>query len=201
VIGFVLHRFIQGQIDQRLDTQIVFLSSMLTAEDDGVIAVAGNADGPPFDRAARGWYWEVVGPRNVLRSRSLEDASLDVPKFPRPPHEVRPAPADGPGPRNEALHFRIQQVTVGRNAATIIVSAPRTAVRGPLREAMTTLAISLAGHRSASQAGLTSPRTAPPGRRRCQDRTERKSACRTTVGNPAAGVRAQRATRTKRRQP
>lgn len=144
VIGFVLHRFIQGQIDQRLDTQIVFLSSMLTAEDDGVIAVAGNADGPPFDRAVRGWYWEVVGPRNVLRSRSLEDASLDVPKFPRPPHEVRPAPADGPGPRNEALHFRIQQVTVGRTAATIIVSAPRTAVRGPLREAMTTLAISLA---------------------------------------------------------
>ena len=74
VIGFVLHRFIQGQIDQRLDTQIVFLASMLTAGDDGVIAVLGNADGPPFDRAAGGWYWEVVGPRNVLRSRSLEGA-------------------------------------------------------------------------------------------------------------------------------
>jgi signal transduction histidine kinase len=143
-IGFALHRFIQGQIDQRLDTQVVFLSSMLTAEDDGVIALAGNADGPPFDRAARGWYWEVIGPRNVLRSRSLEDASLDVPEFHRPPREERPAPADGPGPGNEALHFRIQKVTVGRNAATIIVSAPRAAARGPLREAMTTLSISLA---------------------------------------------------------
>jgi hypothetical protein len=73
VIGFVLHRFIQGQIDQRLDTQIVFLSSMLAAGDDGVIAIVGNADGPPFDRPARGWYWEVVGPRNILRSRSLEE--------------------------------------------------------------------------------------------------------------------------------
>jgi len=83
VIGFVLHRFVQGQIDQRLDTQIVFLSSMLTATDDGVIALAGNADGPPFNRPARGWYWEVVGPRNVLCSRSLEGANLDIPDFRR----------------------------------------------------------------------------------------------------------------------
>lgn len=143
-IGFALHRFIQGQIDQRLDTQVVFLSSMLTAEDDGVIALAGSADGPPFDRAARGWYWEVIGPINVLRSRSLGDASLDVPEFHRPPREERPAPADGPGPGNEALHFRIQKVTVGRNTATIVVSAPRAAVRSPLQEAMTTLSISLA---------------------------------------------------------
>ena len=144
VIGFVLHRFIQGQIDQRLDTQIVFLSSMLTAGDDGVIAVVGNGDGPPFDRAARGWYWEVVGPRNVLRSRSLQDASLDVPELRRPPREERPAPAEGPGPRNAALHFRIQRVTVGITSVTIVVSAPRSAVSGPLREAMTTLVMSLA---------------------------------------------------------
>jgi signal transduction histidine kinase len=143
VIGFVLHRFVQGQIDQRLDTQIVFLSSMLTATDDGVIALAGNADGPPFNRPARGWYWEVVGPRNVLRSRSLEGANLDIPDFRRPPREERPAPAEGVGPRNTALHFRIQQVTVGRNPVTIVVSAPRSAVNVPLREAMTTLAISL----------------------------------------------------------
>lgn len=35
LIGFVLHRFVQGQIDQRLDTQIVFLSSMLRADANG----------------------------------------------------------------------------------------------------------------------------------------------------------------------
>jgi signal transduction histidine kinase len=144
VIGFVLHRFVQGQVDQRLDTQIVFLSSMLTAGDDGVIASAGTADGPPFDRPARGWYWEVVGPSNVLRSRSLEGAGIDVPELRRPPREERPAAADGVGPGNAALHFRIQQVTIGRTPATILVSAPRSAVSGPLREAMTTLAISLA---------------------------------------------------------
>jgi signal transduction histidine kinase len=144
VIGFVLHRFVQGQIDQRLDTQIVFLSSMLNSGDDGAIAIAGNADGPPFDRPARGWYWEVIGPKNVLRSRSLEGANIDVPEFHRPPREARPARADGPGPGSAPLHFRIQQITVGRIPITIVASAPRSAVYGPLREAMTTLAISLA---------------------------------------------------------
>ena len=144
VIGFVLHRFVQGQIDQRLDTQIVFLSSMITAGDDGVIALAGNADGPPFDRRARGWYWEVIGPGNILRSRSLQGASIDVPEVRRPTRGEHPAPADGLGPGNAALHFRIQQATAGRTQVTILVSAPRSAVSGPLREAMTTLAISLA---------------------------------------------------------
>ena len=144
VIGFVLHRFVQGQIDQRLDTQIVFLSSMLTAGADGVIAIAGNADGPPFDRPTRGWYWQVVGPRNVLLSRSLEGADIDVPEFRRPPRQERPIAAEGISPRNTALHLRIQQMTVGRALVTIVVSAPRSAVTGPLRKAMTTLAISLA---------------------------------------------------------
>ena len=144
VIGFVLHRFVQGQIDQRLDSQIVFLSSMLTAGDDGVIAVAGSADGPPFDRPARGWYWEVVGPGNVLRSRSLGGASIDVPEAHRPPRDGRPLPAEAAGPGGTALHLRIRQLTVGRTQVTIVASAPFSAVRGPLREAMATLAISLA---------------------------------------------------------
>jgi len=143
VIGFVLQRFVQGQIDQRLDTQIVFLSSMLKAGDDDVIALAGNADGPPFDRPARGWYWEVIGPKNVLHSRSLEGANFDTPELRRPPRELRPAPADGPGPDSAPLHFRIQQIVVGRTPVTIVASAPRSAVYGPLREAMMTLAISL----------------------------------------------------------
>jgi signal transduction histidine kinase len=144
VIGFVLYRFIQGQIDQRLDTQIVFLSSMLTDADDGAIALAGDADGPPFDRPARGWYWEVMGPRTVLRSRSLEGASIDVPELRRPPRDERPTPAEGVGPGGAGLHFRIQPLMVGRIPVTILASAPRSAVNGPLREAMTTLGISLA---------------------------------------------------------
>ncbi|MDB5657153.1 MAG: sensor histidine kinase [Tardiphaga sp.] len=155
VIGFVLHRFVQGQIDQRLDTQIVFLSSLLRAGGDGRLALAGNADGPPFEQPRRGWYWQVTGPANVLRSQSLLGADLTSPEVtarldrpphdgPPGPHDDRPMPADGPGRDGEHLHYRIKQVATPAGIATIVASSPRAAVLGPLREAMTTLAISLA---------------------------------------------------------
>jgi signal transduction histidine kinase len=143
-IGFVLHHFIQGQIDQRLDTQVVFLASLLTATPDGTIALTGTADGPPFDRPGRGWYWELVGPRNTLRSRSLAGETVDVPDLRPLPRDAHPSPADGVGPGSAALHFRIQQVVVGAVSVTILAAAPRGAVTGPLRDAMSTLALSLA---------------------------------------------------------
>ena len=127
------------------------------------VSLTGSADGPPFERRRRGWYWQVTGPKNTLRSQSLEGADLDVPadlavrppppRDDRPPRdgrpkdggpkEGRPKPADGPGPDDDHLHYRIKQTTVAGLAVTIVASAPRAAVWGPLREAMTTLAISL----------------------------------------------------------
>jgi signal transduction histidine kinase len=144
VIGFVLHRFIQGQVDQRLDTQIGFLQSTLTVGDGGAVTLAGNADGPPFDRPLRGWYWEVTGPANRLRSRSLEGFDLVVPADHPPPRHEHPAPADGPGPNARPVHFRIQHVMVRDAQLVLVATAPRMAVIGPLREAMATLALSLA---------------------------------------------------------
>ena len=153
VIGFVLHRFIQGQIDQRLDTQIVFLTSLLRAEGDD-IRLGGNADGPPFERPGRGWYWQVTGPGNALRSASFDGMALEwngkePPDPPRGKDKAgdrgRPSPGDGIGPDDERLHYRFKSVAVGPLVATIQVSAPRTAVLAPLGEAMTTLAIALAG--------------------------------------------------------
>jgi signal transduction histidine kinase len=157
MIGFVLHRFIQGQVDQRLDTQIVFLSSMLRVDGNGTISLAGNADGPPFERARHGWYWQVTGPNNTLRSASLEGADLDTTalrefdaKRPPPPKkgpnggEDRPRPADGLGPDDNRLHYRLKVERVGANDVRLVASAPRAAVLGPLREAMITLGISLA---------------------------------------------------------
>jgi len=157
LIAFVLHRFVQGQIDQRLDAQILFLSSMLHADGDGRLRLAGSADGPPFDRRRHGWYWEIAGPKNVLRSRSLDAADLSYPDIngrpPPPPPPPRmeddapprdhPAPADGLGPYGRGLHFRILNVSTPAGPATIVASSPREAVMGPLWEAMRTLALSL----------------------------------------------------------
>lgn len=164
LIAFVLHRFVQGQIDQRLDAQILFLSSMLDADGGGNLRLAGSADGPPFDRRRHGWYWQISGPKNVLRSRSLDGANLAYPDIngaplplpppppppPRPPRaddggppRDRPAPADGTGPYDGRLHFRILKVSTPAGPATIVASSPREAVMGPLWEAMRTLALSL----------------------------------------------------------
>ncbi|WP_225118627.1 sensor histidine kinase [Bradyrhizobium sp. BRP22] len=52
-------------------------------------------------------------------------------------------PADGKGPYDRMLHFRILSVSVSGTPATIVASAPRDAVLGPLWEAMRTLALSL----------------------------------------------------------
>jgi signal transduction histidine kinase len=160
LISFVLHRFVQGQIDQRLDSQILFLSSMLNFDGDGHLRLAGAADGPPFDRRRRGWYWKVSGPKNSLLSRSLDGADLDPPDIsgrplppppPSPPPgedpatNKRPAPADGIGPFDRRLHYRILGVSVSGTPVTIVATAPRDAVLGPLGEAMRTLAISLVG--------------------------------------------------------
>jgi signal transduction histidine kinase len=160
ILFFVLHRFVQGQVDQRLDTQIAFLSSLLKSQ-DGVLTLSGNADGPPFDGHPRGWYWETIGPNNTLRSRALGGKDLDISKLavhpppppPPPPPPLaedrppppasRPAPADDIGPDQQRLHFRILRTTFSGMPITIVATAPRAAVLGPLREAMTTLAISL----------------------------------------------------------
>jgi signal transduction histidine kinase len=157
LIGFVLHRFVQGQIDQRLDTQIVFLSSMLRVDASGHISLTGNADGPPFERMRHGWYWQVTGPNNTLRSASLAGADLDSaalrefdarrpppPKKNPDPGEERPRPADGIGPDDDHLHYRLKTEKVAGADVRIVASAPRGAVLGPLREAMITLGISLA---------------------------------------------------------
>lgn len=159
-LSFVLHRFVQGQIDQRLDTQIVFLTSMLRADANRTLTLAGNADGPPFDQVERGWYWQISGPNNRLRSHSLDNADLPQPLHrplrpgpPPPPRDapdssawpdgVRPEPGDGPGPRGEPLHFRTLTVNIDATPATVTVSSPRTAVMRPLREAVLTLVVSL----------------------------------------------------------
>jgi signal transduction histidine kinase len=164
LIGYVLHRFVQGQIDQRLDTQIAFLASTLQQRPDGRLFLSGNADGPPFDRPHAGWYWQITGTRSTLKSASLEDDDLDdaaiaerIRERPAPPPKdkgkdsnrekadrKRFEPADGAGPDGMKLHYRVLTHRLGDQTVTIVASAPRDAVLRPLGEALTTLAVSLA---------------------------------------------------------
>ncbi len=153
VIGFLLHHILQRTIDERLDSQIVFLSSMLQVDGAGRLSLAGSADGPPFDLPGRGWYWRLRGPNNVLESRALNGKALDVPVVPPPPlpPSGRAPPAAGPPPRSAegagpggmVLYFRVKNIDASGVPVEIAATAPRGAIRDPLLNALLTLGLCL----------------------------------------------------------
>ncbi len=136
-IALILARFVRGQIDSRLDAQIVALVSGL--EPSPALRLSRDLDAPPFDRPGSGWTWQVQRGGTVLRSASLGERSLTVPALPE--DEDRPRPADGTGPQGQALILRILTLPDG---TVVAASAPRAALNGPLREAGLSLAACLA---------------------------------------------------------
>lgn len=143
VMDFALRRFIQGQVDGRLDGQILSVADALRSDRDGVLRLEHGVDGPPFERPLSGWYWQVMAPGPALRSQSLlgRDFSLA-----RPPREDRPRPVavDGTGPRGEPLRVRVKRVPVADvGIVTVAAAAPLEALAGPLREALAPLIVTL----------------------------------------------------------
>lgn len=149
--GFVLSRFIRGQIDQRLDTQIGAVATALSAQ-PALPATLTLSDPPPFDRMLNGWYWTAEIDGRTYRSVSL--ASGDISSrtsedwwgdWKRRPHrgEDGPGPANGIGPRGERLYLREQLVPVGGSWATITASAPAHALVRPLRDALLPVIVSM----------------------------------------------------------
>lgn len=136
-IGLILARFVRGQIDSRLDAQIVSLVSGL--EPGEPLRLSRDLDPPPFDRPGSGWTWQIRRGDAVLRSTSHGERDLAVPSR-RPEDEDRPRPADGTGPRGEALILRVLTLPDG---TVVAASAPRAALYGPMREAGMALAASL----------------------------------------------------------
>jgi signal transduction histidine kinase len=144
-IGFVLERFIRGQIDQRLDAQITSISSALVSEGDA-LKLAANVDSAPFDRPYSGWYWQVTTATQALRSASLSGQDLNAPlvrRNKRETQEGRPSKGDGPDPSHQDLYFRASTVTVSGQQAAILVSAPQSAMTGPMLQALWPLGVSL----------------------------------------------------------
>jgi signal transduction histidine kinase len=139
---FALHRFVQGQVDGRLDGQILSIRDALRVTPDGSLSLEPVANGPPFDRQHSGWYWKVMAPGVDLRSPSLgsDDFSL---VGPLPEYRPKPVTADGTGPGDEPLRVRAQRFRFEDRSVFISSSAPRHALEGPLREAMTPVALTL----------------------------------------------------------
>ncbi|MCJ2090041.1 sensor histidine kinase [Methylobacterium sp. E-005] len=136
-IGVILHRFVRGQFDGRLDAQIVALRAGLEA---GILPE--NLDAPPYDRPGPGWAWMVRRGSETLRSGSLRGGDIRL-TDPGPEDDPgRPHPAWGTGPRGQPLYARVLTLP-GPEPATIVVAAPEGDLYGPLREALTSLALAL----------------------------------------------------------
>ena len=137
-IGLVLHRFVRGQLDSRLDSQLVALAAGLERGPGNRLRLTRSLDGPPFDRDRAGWYWQVRQGGQVLRSGALEGRDLDVAASPPVRRDGNePRPADGTGPWGESLILRVLTLPArnGEPPAVLVASAPSAALRGPLREA------------------------------------------------------------------
>jgi hypothetical protein len=139
---FALHRFVQGQVDGRLDGQILSVRDALRISPDGSLSLDPVANGPPFDRRHTGWYWKVVASGADLRSPSLgSDDFVLIASLPE--NHPRPETIDGRGPDDEPLRVRAQRFRIDDRSVVIAASAPRHALEGPLREAMTPVALTL----------------------------------------------------------
>lgn len=148
VAGFVinrsLHRFVTDQIDSRLDAELVALAAAIEVDEEGVVRlVRASGDAPPFDRPLSGWYWQVLGAPDAMRSRSLAGADIAVGNLDA---AARPQTGSGIGPRGEALHLRHRLVTVSGAGGplALVAAAPPAGVQAPLAEARRTLFFSLA---------------------------------------------------------
>jgi signal transduction histidine kinase len=93
-------------------------------------------------RPHTGWYWKVVAPGAELRSPSLGSEDFAI-AGPPPEYHPKPVTVDGTGPEDEPLRVRAQRLRVEGTSVVIVSSAPRHALDGPLREAMTPVALTL----------------------------------------------------------
>lgn len=141
-IGFILHRFVRGQLDGRLDDRILSLAAQPRPGDGPSL----DRDGPPFDRPRSGWYWQVRRGGDTLRSGSLDGRDLPLPELPARARQANsPSPADGTGPWGDGLILRVLTVPDrgGGPPTVYAASAPAAALRGPVLEALRTLGLCL----------------------------------------------------------
>lgn len=139
IIAIILNHVVTDQVDQRLRAQATSLASALHIGPDGRLSITPGLDAPPFDRRGSGWYWQITAGDDVLRSRSLADASLDAPPQPFNWQRLlsgRPAPADVREKDGRWLHIITLASQVQQKSVVITVSAPASAITDPLKQAL-----------------------------------------------------------------
>lgn len=142
-VRFALYRFVHGQIDQRLDGQLMTIEAALEAQPDGSVALTRNVDAPPFDNPRTGWFWLARAGTQTWHARGLQLAEIRLDLL-RAEGSDRPRPLGGMGPGGRPVFMRARNLDVGGRDVLLIAGAPLEAQNGPLRDALFPLATALA---------------------------------------------------------
>ena len=82
--GLVLlfEHHVERRLDQELETDLRQLIARIELDADGRIHIGSELSDPRFEEPLSGWYWQIQDDERLmlLRSRSLWDAKLDLPK-------------------------------------------------------------------------------------------------------------------------
>lgn len=145
--GALLERFGRAQIDAGLDARLAAVASALRIEPDGAPSVGARLAADGFERPGPGWYWQASTPDGATGSAALGGTRLEPPAAPpRPPrHGREPWPADLGGPDGARLIARVADVMIEGQPVRIVATAPRAALRDPLRGMLALLALAMTG--------------------------------------------------------
>lgn len=108
----ILDRVLDARIADDLDRTARFLTGQVSVAADGALALAAEPPDPRFAKPYGGLYWQIVGAKGSLQSRSLWDKGLAL---------KEPAPASGPtilelaGPDGSSLIASVRRVEIGRS--------------------------------------------------------------------------------------
>lgn len=153
-LTLLFERHVGRTVSQDLDVHLKKLLADLEVDADGRIAMTGGPVDPRFVEPLSGLYWQIADDRGqTLRSRSLWDSSLLLPKDTPAAGEVHRHEATGPGDAKVLIAEREVRLTVnGRETPITVavaidaahVAAATTAFAGDLVIALGLLGIVLA---------------------------------------------------------
>lgn len=150
VAGLGLSRLFESEVERRQVEELVNHLNQLTAglsvDRTGQPVLKGTLSDPRFRKPYGGLYWQVSGPDiAALRSRSLWDATLDLPDDRVHPERIHTH--DLPGPASTSLlvvERGLQRAGEGNGLVRVAVGVDRTSVAIAVREFNRALTISLA---------------------------------------------------------
>jgi signal transduction histidine kinase len=109
-VGLVVlfRRHVEQRIDSELETYVRQIGGNITFGPNGAVTIARQLADPRFDQPLSGLYWQVTDEANasVIRSRSLWDARLELPKDDLGDTSVHRHLITGPGHANLIVRER-----------------------------------------------------------------------------------------------